>query len=132
VSNSGFVGGKFLERQRVRKHDTGKHESVYITEADVLVDLPATVWINGYPFVLLECDRFTLRYRNKGNIASLLSIDSVHEKIALAIADGKTRGRTRPSSSSPVSYFVMFVQRVRCTILMMRGCPQAPHTPCVS
>eukprot|EP00961_Rhodomonas_salina_P174861 2358696-Rhodomonas_salina.1 len=36
-----------------------------------------SVWINGYPFVLLECDRFTLRYRNRGNIASLLSVDSV-------------------------------------------------------
>lgn len=61
VSNSGFVGGKFLERQRVRRHDTGKHESLYLTEADILVDLPATIWINGYPFILLECDRFTLR-----------------------------------------------------------------------
>ena len=25
----------------------------------------AQVCINNYPFVLLECDRFTLRYRNK-------------------------------------------------------------------
>mmetsp|Transcript_35755 Transcript_35755/g.70052 ORF Transcript_35755/g.70052 Transcript_35755/m.70052 type:complete len:393 (-) Transcript_35755:35-1213(-) len=85
VSNSGFVGGKFLERQKMRKHGTGKHESVYLTEEDVLVDLPATIWINGYPLMLLECDRFTLRYRNKGNIASLLSIDSVHEKIKIAV-----------------------------------------------
>eukprot|EP00281_Chroomonas_sp_CCMP1168_P026865 CAMPEP_0206237264 /NCGR_PEP_ID=MMETSP0047_2-20121206/14173_1 /ASSEMBLY_ACC=CAM_ASM_000192 /TAXON_ID=195065 /ORGANISM="Chroomonas mesostigmatica_cf, Strain CCMP1168" /LENGTH=619 /DNA_ID=CAMNT_0053661689 /DNA_START=87 /DNA_END=1946 /DNA_ORIENTATION=- len=87
VSNSGFIGGKFLERQKVRRQGSGRHESLYLTEHDMLVDLPATVWINGYPMMLLECDRFTLRYRNKGNIASLLSLDTVHEKIRAAVGD---------------------------------------------
>lgn len=69
VSNSGFVGGKFLDRQRIRKHGTTKQESKYITDKDLLQDLPHTIWINNHPFILLEMDKFTLRYRNKGNIA---------------------------------------------------------------
>eukprot|EP00288_Rhodomonas_lens_P019202 CAMPEP_0177694568 /NCGR_PEP_ID=MMETSP0484_2-20121128/3002_1 /TAXON_ID=354590 /ORGANISM="Rhodomonas lens, Strain RHODO" /LENGTH=646 /DNA_ID=CAMNT_0019205453 /DNA_START=26 /DNA_END=1966 /DNA_ORIENTATION=+ len=90
VSNSGFLGGKFLQRQRVRKHGTAKTESSYITHQDLLFDLPGSVWINGYPFVLLECDRFTLRYRNRGNIASLLSVDSIHWKIRGGLEDLQT------------------------------------------
>ena len=31
VSNSGFVGGKFLERGRVRKHGTSKFEAKFMT-----------------------------------------------------------------------------------------------------
>jgi hypothetical protein len=74
VSNSGFVGGKFLDRQRIRKHGTTKQESKYITDKDLLQDLPHTIWINNHPFILLEMDKFTLRYRNKGNIAGADSL----------------------------------------------------------
>eukprot|EP00286_Rhodomonas_abbreviata_P009235 CAMPEP_0181324586 /NCGR_PEP_ID=MMETSP1101-20121128/20444_1 /TAXON_ID=46948 /ORGANISM="Rhodomonas abbreviata, Strain Caron Lab Isolate" /LENGTH=645 /DNA_ID=CAMNT_0023432783 /DNA_START=141 /DNA_END=2078 /DNA_ORIENTATION=+ len=87
VSNSGFLGGKFLQRQRVRKHGTSKTESSYLAHQDLLFDLPGSIWINNYPFVLLESDRFTLRYKNKGNIASLLSIDSIHWKIRSGLSD---------------------------------------------
>jgi len=87
VSNSGFVGGKFLERQRIRTHGTTKQDCKYITDKDMLQDLPHAITINNYPFLLLECDRFTLRYRNKGNIASLLSIDELHYKLQKNIGD---------------------------------------------
>jgi len=87
VSNSGFVGGKFLDRQRIRKHGTTKQESKYITDKDLLQDLPHTIWINNHPFILLEMDKFTLRYRNKGNIAALLNIDTLHWKLSRAIGD---------------------------------------------
>jgi len=80
----------------------------------VLVDLPATIWINGYPMMLLECDRFTLRYRNKGNIASLLSIDSVHEKIKHAVGDGLDGIRANMADSDATGngeiYLDSFVQ----------------------
>jgi hypothetical protein len=62
VSNSGFVGGKFLERQRCRKHGTSKQESKYLTDNEFLQDLPLPIWINDFPFLLLESDRFTLRW----------------------------------------------------------------------
>lgn len=47
----------FALQLQVRIHGTEKHECKYLSEHDVLVDLPATVWINGFPMMLLECDR---------------------------------------------------------------------------
>ena len=32
----------------------------WMTEEDMLVDLPGTVWINDYPFVLLETDKVNI------------------------------------------------------------------------
>jgi len=52
-----------------------------MTDQDLLIDLPGTVWINGYPFVLLETDKFTLRYVNKGNIDSFVNVDTIHAKL---------------------------------------------------
>lgn len=73
-----------------------------MTEDDLLVDLPGTVWINNYPFVLLETDKvcfafspirflvaladsgcvqFTLRYVNKGKLDQIVSIDSIYGKL---------------------------------------------------
>ena len=34
----------------------------WMTEEDMLVDLPGTVWINDYPFVLLETDKVNIFY----------------------------------------------------------------------
>ena len=87
-----------------------------MTEEDLLVELPGTVWINNYPFVLLETDKvcvqppsisysgsilahcmriasltstcagvpcvqFTLRYVNKGKLDSIVSIESIYDKL---------------------------------------------------
>ena len=57
---------------QVRKYGTTKQEAKYITDKDLLQDLPHCVWLNNYPFTLLEADKFTVRYRNKGDVASLL------------------------------------------------------------
>jgi hypothetical protein len=70
VINSGFLGGKFLERQRVLRRGFQKTDSQYISAHDLTIPLPGTVWINGYPFMLLECDRFTQRYLNRGDAAA--------------------------------------------------------------
>jgi len=81
IQNSGFMGGKFLERQRVIRHKSQQGFGDWMSEQDLLVELPGTVWINNYPFVLLETDKFTLRYVNKGRIDSFVSIDAIHEKL---------------------------------------------------
>ena len=57
---------------QVRKHGTTKQEAKYVTDKDLLQDLPHCVWLNNHPFTLLEADKFTVRYRNKGDVASLL------------------------------------------------------------
>lgn len=49
--------------------------------AFVLQHLPGTAWINDHPFVLLETDKFTLRYVNKGKIDAFISVDTIHDKM---------------------------------------------------
>ena len=39
----------------------------WMTEDDLLVDLPGTVWINNYPFVLLETDKVSCTRNNDGD-----------------------------------------------------------------
>jgi hypothetical protein len=87
--NSGFIGGKFLERQRVVKHQSPEGFGDWMTEKDLLVELPGTVWINDYPFVLLETDKFTLRYVNKGKIDSFINVDKIHEKLKAKFTGSK-------------------------------------------
>ena len=35
--------GKFLDRNRVRKHGTAKHDCAWMAQDDLLVDLPGSV-----------------------------------------------------------------------------------------
>eukprot|EP00281_Chroomonas_sp_CCMP1168_P014460 CAMPEP_0206216454 /NCGR_PEP_ID=MMETSP0047_2-20121206/2729_1 /ASSEMBLY_ACC=CAM_ASM_000192 /TAXON_ID=195065 /ORGANISM="Chroomonas mesostigmatica_cf, Strain CCMP1168" /LENGTH=645 /DNA_ID=CAMNT_0053638801 /DNA_START=28 /DNA_END=1965 /DNA_ORIENTATION=+ len=82
IQNSGFMGGKFLERQRVIRHNSATGFGDWMSENDLLLEtLPGTVWINQYPFVLLETDKFTLRYVNKGKIDSFINVDNIHAKL---------------------------------------------------
>jgi hypothetical protein len=70
---------------QIRKHGTTKQEAKYITDKDILQDLPHRIWLNNYPFTLLEADKFTVRYRNKGNIASLLRCAATRVRVCLHV-----------------------------------------------
>eukprot|EP00823_Brevimastigomonas_motovehiculus_P004863 TRINITY_DN3324_c0_g1_i1.p1 TRINITY_DN3324_c0_g1~~TRINITY_DN3324_c0_g1_i1.p1 ORF type:complete len:608 (-),score=185.75 TRINITY_DN3324_c0_g1_i1:312-2135(-) len=59
--NSGFVGGKFLERARVKNPDTGE----YYKSTDLWVG--AQVMLNKYLFEVIEGDEYTLAYMNKAH-----------------------------------------------------------------
>lgn len=54
--NSGIIGGKFLERTRVKK--PGSHE--YYTQADFYTG--AQIEFNKFPFVLYQADEYSLSY----------------------------------------------------------------------
>lgn len=54
--NSGFVGGKFLERMRLKNNATGQ----WYSPADFIVG--KKVEINHYKFEMLEADNFTLEF----------------------------------------------------------------------
>lgn len=54
--NSGIVGGKFLERTRVKKPNS--HE--YYTQADFYTG--AQIEFNRFPFVLYQADEYSLSY----------------------------------------------------------------------
>ncbi|XP_020140631.1 EF-hand domain-containing family member C2 [Microcebus murinus] len=66
--NSGIAGGKFLKRSRVKKpgQEIFKSElSEYIKAEELYVG--ATVNINGYLFLLLNADEYTLNYMEKNS-----------------------------------------------------------------
>jgi hypothetical protein len=54
--NSGFVGGKFLERARIKSDNSQE----YYKESDLYVG--AELAINQYSFKLIDCDEFTKKY----------------------------------------------------------------------
>ncbi|XP_053435855.1 EF-hand domain-containing family member C2 [Nycticebus coucang] len=64
--NSGLTGGRFLKRSRVKKpgQEVFKSElSEYIKSEELYIG--ATVNINGYLFLLLNADEYTLNYMEK-------------------------------------------------------------------
>ncbi|XP_058514978.1 EF-hand domain-containing family member C2 [Ochotona princeps] len=66
--NSGFTGGMFLKRSRVKKpgQEVFKSEpSVYIKSEELYIGV--TVNVNGYLFKLLNADEFTLKYMEKNS-----------------------------------------------------------------
>jgi hypothetical protein len=55
-----------------------------MTEEDLLVELPGTVWINNYPFVLLETDKVQMQYlaRSCSNVpASEIRVSNLQPRI---------------------------------------------------
>lgn len=54
--NSGFIGGKFMERARLKNPSTGD----YYEPTDFFVGAQLTV--NQFPFEILEADQFTLKF----------------------------------------------------------------------
>ncbi|XP_042201371.1 EF-hand domain-containing family member C2 [Callorhinchus milii] len=81
ISNSGVVGGKFLERGKIKKpnQELFKSEpSQYFTVHDLFIG--AKLCLNGHSFLLVDADEYTLCYMEKhadeflkGNICSILS-----------------------------------------------------------
>ncbi|XP_076857478.1 EF-hand domain-containing family member C2 [Brachyhypopomus gauderio] len=79
--NSGVIGGKFLERSRVKKpgQELFKSEmSEYYKAQDLYVG--ATLIINNQPFQLVECDEYALNYMEQhseefpmANVGTILS-----------------------------------------------------------
>ena len=89
VPNSGFMGGKFLERQRVLRHGQRIGSGEWMDKEDFPAELPGTVWINGFPFVLFDADKFTLRHL--GNGRQIVDVAAVHGKVRRA-AGGSPAG----------------------------------------
>uniref|UniRef100_A0A4W4EVS1 EF-hand domain-containing family member C2 n=1 Tax=Electrophorus electricus TaxID=8005 RepID=A0A4W4EVS1_ELEEL len=99
--NSGVIGGKFLERSRVKKpgQELFKSEmSEYYKAQDLYVG--ATLIINNQPFQLVECDEYALNYmeQHSEEVISphkLKSIpDEKHKEIKqfLALSDPSNTG----------------------------------------
>ncbi|XP_026151493.1 EF-hand domain-containing family member C2 isoform X2 [Mastacembelus armatus] len=105
--NSGVIGGKFMERSRVKKPDQELFKSElseYFTAQDLYVG--ATLCLNSKHFQLLDADEYTLNYMEqhaeefpKANLGTILSkLRSVPEEKQseirrfLALADSNNTG----------------------------------------
>ena len=54
--NSGFIGGKFLERGRIKNPATGE----FYTQGDLVVG--TAILLNTFNFRILDCDKFTQKF----------------------------------------------------------------------
>ena len=63
---TGIIGGKFLERSRVKKPNQERYStelSQYYSAQDLFVG--ACVLINNFGFVLIDADEYALQYMEK-------------------------------------------------------------------
>ncbi|XP_055014486.1 EF-hand domain-containing protein 1-like [Boleophthalmus pectinirostris] len=58
--NSGFIGGKFLEKMRIPKPDSSTESPQFYSPTDFAIG--ATVEVFGHRFVLTDADRYVLTY----------------------------------------------------------------------
>ena len=64
--NTGIIGGKFLERGRIKKPGQERYRvelSEYYTARDLHVG--ARIIINNFPFELVDADEYCYRYMEK-------------------------------------------------------------------
>ncbi|XP_033122586.1 EF-hand domain-containing family member C2-like [Anneissia japonica] len=90
VRNSGIIGGKFLERNRIKKPGQplfGTQLSEYYTAADLYVG--SRVNFHNHFFIMIEADEYAFRYMEKHNEQFAVSdIDKIHNKLK-SIAGGQ-------------------------------------------
>ena len=80
--NSGILGGKFLERTKVRKPGTTIDNPEFYTPADFKIG--AKIQIYKHKFVITDADRYVLEYLESfPEIYPLETINSIREKHGL-------------------------------------------------
>jgi len=94
--NSGIVGGKFLERTRVKKPDS--HE--YYNQADFYTG--AQIEFNKFPFVLYQADEYSLSYMESDPLAHPMSdLGYIAEQLAPVVKEKKSALSAKFQASDP-------------------------------
>ncbi|XP_014676880.1 PREDICTED: EF-hand domain-containing family member C2-like [Priapulus caudatus] len=88
--NSGVIGGKFLERGRIKRQsesdDDGCGQPEFYTASDLYVG--ARVEFNNHKFVLIDADEYAFRYMEKqSDEFPQAGIDAIVKKLQQHIAD---------------------------------------------
>ena len=105
--NSGILGGKFLERTKVRKPGTSIDKPEFYTPADFKIG--ATIEIYKHKFVIYDADRYVLEYLESfPEIYPMDTINSIREKHGLEkiSKNGNTQNEQgrEPDSYSKTEY----------------------------
>jgi len=111
VRNSGIIGGKFLERSRVKKPNQERYStelSQYYVASDLFVG--ARVLFNNFKFILIDADEYNFQYMESHPGQFPLSDPNiVVQKIAAKLGNNRDDVRsffakTDPSGSGTISY----------------------------
>lgn len=128
VRNSGIIGGKFLERNRIKKPNQerfGTELSEYYTTGDLYVG--SRVAFHSHMFILMDADEYAFRYMEKDGEFPIANIDAISRKLAQIAAPHKEKikvflKKNDPSNSGQLEYD-MFVN----LLLQIGGSRLAEH-----
>ncbi|XP_005096411.1 EF-hand domain-containing family member C2 [Aplysia californica] len=111
VRNSGIIGGKFLERSRVKIPNQERYStelSEYYSAQDLFVG--ARVCFNNFAFILIDADEYAFQFMEDNSQAFVRSnINSVVQRLAAKLGSNKEDVRaffakTDPSGSGYIPY----------------------------
>uniref|UniRef100_A0A2C9JF73 EF-hand domain-containing family member C2 n=1 Tax=Biomphalaria glabrata TaxID=6526 RepID=A0A2C9JF73_BIOGL len=111
VRNSGIAGGRFLERNRIKKPNQMRYStepSQYYAATDLYVG--AHVDFNSFKFVLIDADEYAFKFmEDNSHIFTKSNIDIVLQKIASRLGTNKEDiqaffARTDPTGSGYIPY----------------------------
>ncbi len=102
--NSGILGGKFLERTKVRKPGSSIDNPEFYTPADFKIG--AKVQIFKHKFVITNADRYVLEYLESfPEIYPLETINSIRESHGLEkLSNTQEKSEEAASEKTPSNY----------------------------
>lgn len=95
VRNSGIIGGKFLERSRIKKPNQQPYStdmSQYYLSNDLFVG--ACVNFNSHIFVLIDADEYAFRYMEQNPGYSKANINAILQKLVSAVGSNQDEIRS--------------------------------------
>lgn len=101
--NSGILGGKFLERTKVRKPGSSIDNPEFYSPADFKIG--ATVEIYKHKFIITDADRYVLAYLESfPDIYPLDTINSIREKHGLEKIERTGANMEEPKEENAANY----------------------------
>lgn len=124
VRNSGIIGGKFLERSRVKKPGNMRYStqlSEYYSATDLYVG--ACVDFNNFKFILIDADEYAFLYMEKCKDKFIRSnIESVLSKLAAKLGSNKEDVRAFFAKTDPSGSGFMSYEKFREMVLSIEPC----------
>ncbi|XP_071949365.1 EF-hand domain-containing family member C2-like [Antedon mediterranea] len=129
VRNSGIIGGKFLERNRIKKPGQplfGTHLSEYYTTADLYVG--SRVNFHNHFFILIEADEYAFRYMEKHNEDfSVSDVEKIITKLKGIAGREKDRVKEFFNRNDPQNTGKLGYDQFRNLMVQLGGSQLAEH-----
>ncbi|XP_059215384.1 EF-hand domain-containing protein 1 [Centropristis striata] len=100
--NSGFIGGKFLEKTRIPKPGSTVDSPQFYSPADFAIG--ATVEVFNHCFVLTDADPYVLTYlESNASQIPCQTLDSLHQKLGVGTAHNQQAEQNGDDEAEPSS-----------------------------